>query len=171
GGIADGRGRAAALMVGADGVLMGTRFWATQESIIHSAAKAKVVAASGDETIRTRVYDIVRRRDWPEGYTGRLMKNEFIEKWHGREAELAAIQESELAKVEAANEAGDYDTANVTVGESIGLVRDLPRAGELVRRISAEATRPRPRGRQNQFVGEAGGSTDPTRPRNHFHSV
>jgi nitronate monooxygenase len=77
GGIADGRGLAAALMLGADGVLMGTRFWATQEAIIHSAAKAKVVAASGDETIRTRVYDVVRRRNWPDGYTGRLMKNIF----------------------------------------------------------------------------------------------
>jgi nitronate monooxygenase len=70
------------------------------------------------------------------------MKNEFIEKWHGHEAELAAIQEAELAKVEAAYEAGDYDTANVTVGESTGLVRDLPPTGELVRRISAEAALP-----------------------------
>jgi nitronate monooxygenase len=64
GGIADGRGLAAASMLGADGVLMGTRFWATQEAIIHSAAKTKVVAASGDETIRTGVYDVVRGRDW-----------------------------------------------------------------------------------------------------------
>jgi len=156
GGIADGRGLAAALMLGADGVLIGTRFWATQEAIIHSAAKTKVVAASGDETIRTRVYDVVRRRDWPEGYTGRLMKNEFIEKWHGREVELAEMQETELAKVEAAYEAGDYDTANVTVGESIGLVRDVPPAGELVRRISAEATARLALGRQNQFVDEVG---------------
>jgi nitronate monooxygenase len=140
GGIADGRGLAAALMLGADGVLMGTRFWATQEAIIHPAAKARVVAASGDETIRTSVYDVVRQRDWPAGYTGRLMKNEFIEEWHGREVELASIQKDELRKVEAAYEAGDYDIANVTVGESIGLVSDVPRAGDLVRRISAEAT-------------------------------
>src|SRR5262245_53719547 len=62
GGIADGRGLAAALMLGADGVLMGSRFWATQESLIHANAKAGIVAASGDETIRTSVYDIVRRR-------------------------------------------------------------------------------------------------------------
>ena len=115
-------------MLGADGVLMGTRFWATQEAIIHSAAKTKVVAASGDETIRTRVYDVVRRRDWPEGYTGRLMKNEFIEKWHGREVELAAIQEAELAKVEAAYEAGDYDTANRN-GRRKHRTRPRPAAG------------------------------------------
>jgi nitronate monooxygenase len=44
GGIADGRGLAAALMLGAEGVLMGSRFWATQEALIHPNAKAKVVA-------------------------------------------------------------------------------------------------------------------------------
>lgn len=140
GGIADGRGLAASLMLGADGVVMGTRFWATQEALIHQAAKAKVVAASGDETIRTRVYDVVRQRAWPKGYTGRLMKNDFIEKWHGREEELAAMRSSERDRVEAAYAAGDYDTANVTVGESIGLVNDVPRAADLVRQIAAEAS-------------------------------
>jgi nitronate monooxygenase len=61
GGIADGRGLAASLMLGADGVLMGTRFWATQEALVPDAAKAKVLQATGDETIRTSVYDIVRQ--------------------------------------------------------------------------------------------------------------
>ena len=139
GGIADGRGLAASLMLGADGVLMGTRFWATQEALVHPAAKAKVVAASGDETIRTCVYDVVRRRAWPAGYTGRLMKNDFIGKWHGREEELASMQSAELRRVDEAYASGDYDTANVTVGESIGLINDIPRAADLVRRISAEA--------------------------------
>jgi nitronate monooxygenase len=138
GGIADGRGLAAALMLGADGVLMGSRFWATQESLIHPNAKAKVVAATGDETIRTSVYDIVKNCVWPEGYTGRLMKNEFIEKWHGREAELRSLQESEFAKFQAAAQHGDYDIANVTVGEAIGLIHDIPRAADLVRQIAHE---------------------------------
>lgn len=156
GGIADGRGLAASLMLGADGVLVGTRFWATKEALIHPAAKAKVVAASGDGTIRTSVYDVVRQREWPVGYTGRLLKNQFIERWHGREAELALIQQDELRKVEAASESGDYDTANVTVGESIGLVRDIPRAGDLIRRIAAEAAAQLALGRQNLFMSEAG---------------
>jgi len=140
GGIADGRGVAAALMLGADGALMGTRFWATQESVIHRNAKEKVVTATGDETIRTRVYDVVRKKAWPAAYTGRLMTNGFIEKWHGRENELRSLQEAELQRVEMASASGDYDTANVTVGESIGLINDIPTAGELVRRISAEAS-------------------------------
>jgi nitronate monooxygenase len=139
GGIADGRGLAAALMLGADGVLMGTRFWATEESLVHRAAKARVVAASGDETIRTGVYDIVREKAWPTGYSGRLMRNEFIERWHGREDDLTSMHAAERQRVEAASAAGDYDTANVTVGEGIGLIHDIMPAGDLVRRISAEA--------------------------------
>lgn len=84
GGIADGRGLAAALSLGADGVLMGTRFWATQEAMIHPGAKQKVLEAEGDNTVRTRVYDIVRQKRWPTGYDVRLMRNDFVDAWHGR---------------------------------------------------------------------------------------
>lgn len=152
GGIADGRGLAASLMLGADGVVMGTRFWATQEAIVHAAAKSSGMTASGDDTVRTRVYDVVRRKDWPEGYTARLLQNSFIEKWHGRESDLAKMQHEALSRVETASIAGDFEIANVTVGESIGLVRDIPRAGELVRRISAEAARSLEHGYQNQLT-------------------
>lgn len=138
GGIADGRGIAAALMLGADGALLGTRFWATQEALIHSSAKARVLAATGDETVRTSVYDIVRNRAWPAEYTGRLMRNRFIETWHGREDELRGLAAEEREKVEAADRSGDHDVSNVTVGEAIGLVTDLPPAGALVERLVAE---------------------------------
>jgi nitronate monooxygenase len=127
-------------MLGADGVLMGTRFWATQEALIPDAAKAKVLKATGDETIRTSVYDIVRQRFWPPGYTGRQMRNEFIEKWQGHERELAGVHANELLKVEEASESGDFETANVTVGESIGLIHDIPKAGDLINRMVAEAS-------------------------------
>lgn len=138
GGIADGRGIAAALMLGADGALLGTRFWATQEALIHPSAKARVLAATGDETVRTSVYDIVRNRAWPAEYTGRLMRNRFIETWHGREDELRGLAAEEREKVEAADRSGDHDVSNVTVGEAIGLVQDLPPAGALVERLVAE---------------------------------
>lgn len=61
GGIADGRGLAAALMLGAEGVLMGTRFYASQEAEGHPAAKQRIVDASGDSTVRSIVFDISRR--------------------------------------------------------------------------------------------------------------
>jgi len=139
GGIADGRGLAASLMLGADGALMGTRFCATQEALLSNAAKLRVVAATGEETIRTSAYDIVRQRFWPPGYTARLMRNAFVEKWTGHEAELAHVHGDELRKVEEAVQADDFDTANITVGEAIGLVHDLPKAGDLINRIVAEA--------------------------------
>lgn len=139
GGIGDGRGIAAALALGADGVLLGTRFWATREARIHPAAKARVLSATGDETVRTSVYDIVRDRAWPRAYTGRLMRNAFVARWHGREDDLRGLAGAARAAVEAADSEGDYDVANVTVGEAIGLIDDLPPAGSLVEALSAEA--------------------------------
>ena len=61
GGIVDGRGLAAALMLGADGVVMGTRFWASQEALVHPDIHLNGVTSNGDDTIRTSVIDIVRR--------------------------------------------------------------------------------------------------------------
>jgi NAD(P)H-dependent flavin oxidoreductase YrpB (nitropropane dioxygenase family) len=58
GGIADGRGLAAALMLGAAGVLMGTRFHAAEESLLPRAAKNRIVSGSGDDTLRTKIFDI-----------------------------------------------------------------------------------------------------------------
>jgi nitronate monooxygenase len=118
---------------------MGTRFWATQEAFIPDAAKRKVVAATGDETVRTSVYDIIRQRFWPPGYTGRVMRNEFVAKWTGHEKDLARVHGDELRKVEQALGSDDFETANVTVGESIGLVHDIPKAADLINRVVAEA--------------------------------
>src|SRR5215471_2270353 len=95
GGISDGRGLAAALMLGADGVLMGTRFLAATESLAVPSAKTRVVAASGDNTLPTAVFDIVRGYRWPAEYRGRALTNRFSEFWHGREAALAEAGDSE----------------------------------------------------------------------------
>ena len=67
------------------------------------------------------------------------MRNAFIDTWHGREDELRALAGEKREAVEAADRSGDYDVSNVTVGEAIGLVEDLPPAGELVERLAAEA--------------------------------
>jgi nitronate monooxygenase len=98
GGIADGRGLAAALMLGADGVLMGTRFYASEESLAAREAKMRVVAAEGDRTLRTQVFDIVRRLDWPAPYTGRALVNGFSEQWHGREEDLGRSLKDEAER-------------------------------------------------------------------------
>src|SRR4051812_27849098 len=92
GGIADGRGLAAALALGAAGVSMGTRFTASRESLWDHAMKSKTLAAGGDETMQTRVFDIVRGAPWPAIYPGRALRNAFSGEWHGREDDLAATQ-------------------------------------------------------------------------------
>ncbi len=104
GGIADGRGLAAALMLGADGVLIGTRFYASQEAAALATAKDRLVAASGDATIRSVLFDIVRRNVWPAPYTGRVLANSFTERWRGRELDLLQRQAEEAARYDAARE-------------------------------------------------------------------
>jgi len=139
GGVADGRGLAAALMLGADGVLVGTRFYATLEAAIHHAAKERVVATSGDETIRSIMFDIVRRNVWPAPYGIRTLRNAFFEKWRGREAELLQHQAEEAARYEKARDAGDFDIAGVVAGEAVDMISDIPPAAEVVERIAKEA--------------------------------
>ena len=102
GGIADGRGLAAALMLGAQGALIGTRFYASAEALGHPAAKQRIAAAVGDRTRRTTVFDIVRRIGWPSAITGRALHNRFIERWHGHEHELATALEAEQPAFQAA---------------------------------------------------------------------
>jgi nitronate monooxygenase len=138
GGIADGRGLAAALMLGADGVLIGTRFHASEESLVSAAAKTRIVAASGDETVRTNVFDIGLDSPWPNHFTGRGLVNSFSEIWHGREAALAA-EPAAKARYKEANAAGDLDISVVWAGEGIDLVNAVEPAGVLVARIVAEA--------------------------------
>jgi nitronate monooxygenase len=139
GGIADGRGLAAALMLGADGVLMGTRFWASREALVHGNLQAAALTASGDDTIRTTVIDLVRGIAWPKPFDVRVIRNRFTEQWHGREAELAANVESEALRYFSAAESGDPAGTAVMVGEAAGLVDDIRPAGEIVERVAAEA--------------------------------
>jgi nitronate monooxygenase len=150
GGIADGRGLAAALVLGAAGVLVGTRFYASQEALGHSAAKARLVADGGDATLRTTVFDLVRGIDWPAAFTGRALANRVSESWHGREAELQRRLAAERERYAAAAEAGDVSRAVVWASEAIDLVRDLPPAAELVHRMVREAGAALERGRALQ---------------------
>ncbi|MEU1301576.1 NAD(P)H-dependent flavin oxidoreductase [Streptomyces shenzhenensis] len=139
GGVADGRGLAGALALGADGVLVGTRFWATEEAAVSDSAHARAVTADGDETIRTSVYDIVRRYDWPVEYNGRVLRNRFIDRWHGRETELAAQLGDAAAEFTDAVSQQDFDIANMIVGEGVGLIQEILPAGEVVRRMAQDA--------------------------------
>ncbi len=139
GGIADGRGLAAALTLGADGALLGTRFWATQESLAPLGAKQAALTAGGDGTARSAVFDILRRKHWPAPYDFRALRNDLHRSWEGRVDALRAAPEAARASYDAGVQAGDYSRAHATVGEAIGLVHDLPEAGALVKRLHAQA--------------------------------
>ncbi len=138
GGIADGRGLAAALMLGAQGALMGTRFYAAVEALGHESAKERLVAAKGRDTERTRVFDVVRQHAWPLPYTGRAIRNQFMERWEGRENDLSAALDEEISGFRVAVRDGDFDTAMIWAGEGVDVISDVAPAGELVRRIGEE---------------------------------
>jgi nitronate monooxygenase len=141
GGIADGRGLAAAMMLGAEGVLMGTRFYASQEADGHPEAKRRIVAAESGQTVRSIVFDLSRRNRWPAPYTGRVLRNRHVERWLDREDELEADAEEVARDYAAARERGDFDIAGVIAGEACALIHDIPPAGEIVERIVTEAER------------------------------
>ena len=140
GGIADGRGLAAALMLGASGILIGTRFYATTDAAAADAAKERVRAASGDDTLRSIVFDISRRNVWPGAFTGRCLRNAHLDRWFGREVELLRHQEEEATRYATARRQEDFDIAAVIAGESSGLVRDICSAHDIVERIVHEAS-------------------------------
>lgn len=139
GGVADGRGLAAALMLGADGVLMGSRFWASAESLAPDGHVAAALAADGDATLRTNAVDIVRGLDWPAGYDIRVMKNAFTRRWHDDPAGLKAAGADEAERWRAAAARGDASIANPVVGEAVGLLHDRPPAAVIIERVMSEA--------------------------------
>ena len=139
GGIADGRGLAASLMLGADGALVGSRLWASAESLAADAAIAEAVAADGDSTARSKVFDILREKNWPAHFDFRALRNAIHRKWEERLDELAADPAAAIADYKAGVAAGDYARAHVTVGESSGLIKDAPNAAEIIAAIDAEA--------------------------------
>jgi nitronate monooxygenase len=139
GGIADGRGLAAMMMLGAGGVLLGTRFYASIECDGAEEAKRRICAAVSGSTVRSIVFDLSRNNVWPAPFTGRCLVNDHSRRWFGREVELMQNVASVAADYAAAKAAGDFDIAAVIAGEGVGLIHDIPPAGEIVGRIVTEA--------------------------------
>ncbi len=138
GGVADGRGLAAAIALGADGVLLGTRFLASVESPLHQNFKQAIVDSDGHDTALSEIPDIAAGKVWP-GAMSRSRRNRFIERWAGREWLLRSQQAEALAAIQAARKAGDVNEAPLSMGQDAGLINDVPAAGEIVRRIAEEA--------------------------------
>ncbi len=138
GGIADGRGLAAALALGADGVLLGTRFLASRESPLHPNFKQAIVDADGHDTLLSEIPDIAAATVWP-GAMSRSKRNRFIDRWAGREWALRQHQVHAMEAIVAARAAGDVEEAPLSMGQDSGLIHDIPSAGEIVARIARDA--------------------------------
>jgi len=139
GGIADGRGLAAMMVLGASGVLLGTRFYASVECDGADEAKKRICAASSGETVRSIIFDGSRRLWWPAPFTGRALINDHARRWMGREVELVQNLDAMAAEYAAARDAGNFDIAGVFAGDGVGLIHDIPPAAEIVDRIVTEA--------------------------------
>jgi NAD(P)H-dependent flavin oxidoreductase YrpB (nitropropane dioxygenase family) len=138
GGIADGRGVAAALMLGASGALLGTRFLATVEAPIPDGAKAVLVASDGHDTDLTEIPDIISGRVWP-GALARTWRNGLVREWSGREWELRLRRPEVAAAVAAARAAGDYDQVPILFGQDAGLIDTIEPVAVVMERIVREA--------------------------------
>lgn len=138
GGIADGRGLAAALVLGAAGALVGTRFQASLEALVSAAVTKAIIEGRGEDTERSRVLDIARGAPWPQRYTARTLRNTFLERWRDREDELSADTAAQDVYREAAAR-GDMAVVPVWASEAIDLITDVSSAADLVADLVAEA--------------------------------
>jgi nitronate monooxygenase len=139
GGIVDGRGLAAALMLGADGVVVGTRLWASSEALTPKAQTDKAIGMTGDSTIRTKVLDALRGIPWPSEYSFRFLKNKLTDEWTDRDAEAFHAFGSLSEKYAKARAQNDLDTVAVVCGEAVGLLKDRPNAEFIVNSMVAQA--------------------------------
>ncbi len=139
GGIADGRGLAAAILLGAEGVLVGTRLWASEEALVHHRHHETILQATGDDTIRTTVVDVARQIPWPRDFTARVRRNAFTQRWHGQEDLLEHNVAIEAPRYRQAFAEGDPDNAAVWFGEAAGLIGTIEPAAVIIERMATEA--------------------------------
>src|SRR5262249_1237072 len=140
GGAADGRGLAAAVMLGAQGIVMGTRFYASVGRPPATRLQSSASWSSGDETVRSIVFDISRNNVWPPPFTGRCLANTHTQRWLGRELELMR-REDVIAEFASPRQTRNFDIAPVIAGEAVALIRAIRSANEIGWRTVAEAER------------------------------
>jgi nitronate monooxygenase len=130
GGIGDGRGLAAALVLGAAGALVGTRFQATREALVDPAIAKAIVAAGAEETERSRRLDVMRGSAWPARYTARTLDHPYLDR-----------EPDERARADYADDvaSGLIPPLPIWAGEAVDLIGDVPPAEELVARLVAQA--------------------------------
>src|ERR671938_996115 len=138
GGIADGAGLAAAVMLGAEGVLVGTRFLATPESPLPDAYKQAICRSDGHDTLLTELHDVITGQVWP-GAFARVLRTPFVQEWLGREGEVRQRRAELLRRIQRAREQGDVANGSLLIGQDSGLIESVEPAGQIVQRMVREA--------------------------------
>jgi enoyl-[acyl-carrier protein] reductase II len=133
GGIVNGRQLAAALVLGCQGVWVGTRFMVTHEADVHARAKERVIEAGTDDTLVTRAYS---------GKQMRVVRNEWAAGWEGREAEILPFPLQVFATGGRGRRGlthGEVVEGAVQSGQGLGLIRSVEGAADVVRTMTSEA--------------------------------
>jgi NAD(P)H-dependent flavin oxidoreductase YrpB (nitropropane dioxygenase family) len=138
GGIADGRGLVASLALGAEGVLLGTRFLATPEAPIHENFKQAIVASDGHDTILTEIHDLASGQVWP-GAMARVQRNAALERFLGRDWFVRENQQEVSSALADARKAGDVHNTTLLFGQDAGLIDSVAPAAEIIETMVAEA--------------------------------
>lgn len=149
GGICSGRGVAAALAMGAEGVHCGTAFIATRESFAHDYYKQQLVEAAAEDTVITDAFVI----NWPKGARVRVVRNSVVESLDGHllghdpatlpreviahDGDVARLRYSTDSPMRTTT--GDLEAMALFAGAGVGLIRDIPSAAERLHRMVAEA--------------------------------
>lgn len=136
GGVASGRALAAVLAAGAAGAWLGTVFITCTEAATSPAGREVLLRAAGDDTVTTRVFDVAQQYPWPARLPERVLRNEFVERYDGREESVDAEARAALAGALATE---DYRVAPVNAGQGVGMVRDSRPAAEVIQRLCTEA--------------------------------
>jgi nitronate monooxygenase/enoyl-[acyl-carrier protein] reductase II len=141
GGIADGRGIAAALVLGAAGVNLGSRFLASVEAPVGERWKKALLSFPSEEWVQADFLNALRPNPGALGYGTRvrLLRTEYVERWERRVDEVAADPTAALTELTEAAAAGDQEQLIVVGGQSAGLIERVEPAAEIVRTLVDEA--------------------------------
>ena len=141
GGIVDGRSLAAALALGAQGANVGTRFIASSEAELGDGYQQAVLAAASDQTVRAAFLNELLPAASQGAYATapRVVRNPFIDEWHGREDEVQRNKAQLVERMRAAMANGSVHELLVISGEAAGAIHDVLPAAEIVRRMVTEA--------------------------------
>jgi nitronate monooxygenase len=138
GGIASPRSLAAVLAAGASGAWLGTCLSACSEALSSDGARRALIAAGETDTTATRVFDVARQRPWPARFPSRVLSNDYLARWTGREEALAA-DPAGRAELSAGVVAGNTDTAPVDAGQGVGMVTVVAPAAQVIAELCGGA--------------------------------